>query len=393
MEAGEGGERPGALVANGRLVRILDDFEGLVRATETLRSEFQRLREESIPKLEQRSHPNHLEKTIVGPHRDHIAAVRQELRVAQERRQAELVARTLALLETDVDLACSLRLLSTLKQQREFLHNPLQLVKLFLRARTRFISTAIRETVPEMAKGEMDPVRQYAAVFKVMQGPVLDAIRQYRVAFSDLTPLVHFVAERLEWFCETVEQLVARATSTLMLASFWNQAVLLDAAYAATGASFLPILEPAFAKRAADLLTASAKVSLKLIRSKYGSLKSGSSRGQSESLSPPPPSLGRERADSPGKDLHPPPRIAGHPGLALIVNSLVEILEQGRVFAVPYLREVLRQTLHGQFLGQLRELLSADDPPALEELDQQIAPFVDSVLAAYFTPGLTQCSE
>lgn len=361
---------------NERIISSLDSFEALVNEVQSLRHEFRLITEQAIPQLERETRFAHMEELLVKPHRNHIAEMRQELRVLQEKRQAELVSRTVGLLESDIDLTCSLRLLSTLKQQKEFMHNPTQLIKLFLGARARFISKVITETIPEIGEG-VDAVKQYTAVFKVMQGPVLEVVHQYRAAFSDLAPLARFIIERFEWFCGAVEQLVACATSTLMLASFWNQAVLLDANYTAVGTSFLKILEPAFVKRASDLLAASTTVSLKLVKGKYGNMKPPVHSTLASMLKP------SQRAGSVGKDLHPPHEITAHPGLTLMMNILIEVFEQARVFAIPCLKDVVQQSLALQ-LNQFREMINSDDQLGLELFNKFIPPFVESVVAIYF---------
>jgi hypothetical protein len=362
--------------------RLLNDnYEALLETltmTEGLASQVNELRDTvnaikiAIPKLESLTSYEAVEQQIVKPHRERTGRLRETMRLEQEQRQKTLIDRAIHLLQSNIALPTCLRLVSTLKQQRAFITDPAAVSRVFLTARTCFITTTIEAALAE------PEAKLFEALVKVMREPVLEVVTQYKAVFSDLYPLARFLVERMDWFCTSVSTLVGKVRNTLVLASYWNQLVLLNTAYAAIGAAFLNLMGPIFVKQASMLLAATSSAAVQHVRNKL--------TGELRKRSGVPTLPGTLSA---GKDLRPPIELSDHPALVLVVNSFVDVFDQMRLFAIPPLRVMASELVREQIV-ETRELINArQNEEERTVFDQVLAPFVHTVLDTYFDPTIT----
>lgn len=91
-----------------------------------------------LPELEKQITPESFEHHVVHPHREQTEKLQQTIRKVRDLQQNELQKRTLLLLRSNVPLETSLRLVSILRQQTEYLSDSRKLAHVFLEARTIF---------------------------------------------------------------------------------------------------------------------------------------------------------------------------------------------------------------------------------------------------------------
>ncbi|PJF17469.1 Stromal membrane-associated GTPase-activating protein 2 [Paramicrosporidium saccamoebae] len=360
---------------------ILDTLsiaDELAKRVRELRTTLNTFTGETLPQLEALTTFDHVENNIVRPHRERSERLRQNMKEEQKQRQKLLVERSIQLLQSNVSLSTCLRVVSTLKQQREFIEEPTKLERVFLDARRRHLTVIIEESVIKK-KDLMDNIKLFEALVKAMREPVLDVVTQYRAAFSDLYPLSRFLVARIDWFLVSIEALIKNARNTLVLASFWNQLVLLNAAYVGIGASFLPLVEPVFVQQAMQLINASASASWQYFQAKGTEV---SFRRPSNSLKVP---------ASAGKDIIPPMEITEFPWLALMINCFVDVYEQIQVFAIPPMKKPISSVIDKQltlftnyFENRCRNEPEESVLAFKQCLDTVARPFVEATLEGYF---------
>lgn len=319
-----------------------------------------------LPELEKQITPESFEHHVVHPHREQTEKLQQTIRKVRDLQQNELQKRTLLLLRSNVPLETSLRLVSILRQQTEYLSDSRKLAHVFLEARTIFIVEQINKSII-MKRDLLDDTKLLQALLKIMQGPVLDVASQYQALFPDQQHLLSkFIIERMDWLISNVTTIVSRARNTLILASYWNQLVSLHVAYSNIGASFMSLLESAFVERATDLLTdiasngiVSLQARLKEARPKKGYMTQFG-----------------------GKDIVAPVEIFEDPKLAPIWNYFVEIFENVRVFAVPAMRDPVNILIKNQ-LEQTKGLLYKEEP-FCSSFDQIMTKSITQIVDLYF---------
>lgn len=359
---------------------ILDSLavaDTLFARVQDLRKVYTELMTKALPSLEAMTTHEYVENKLVRPHREKIERLQREVRQAREQREAELRERTIRLLRSNVTLATCLRLVNTLKQQREFIEYPELLMKTFLEARGRFIHTLIEDTI--IKRSHSDDMKQFEAVVRIMKEPVLEVITQFQAIFPTSHLLSYFVIERLDWFLDSLRVLVGRAKNTLVLASFWNQLVLLNAGYASVGASFLALAEDIFVDRAIQLIRVTAASSFKYLQGKLTPAVAD--------MRPAAPTLCSGGVQSAGKDLRPAPAVVKNPALLLAANAFADMFEQVCMFAIPALRTALVKVIDEQIAAQESLLLQALGDATVELYRQELVPFVRGrVIEAYFGP-------
>ena len=326
---------------------------------------------ERLPQMEELTSAASIHSAIIQPHRARTEQLLQTIRAADERQRRELVERTLKLLRSDVPLATCLRLVGTLRQQPEY-EIPGKLVEAFLECRNASITEVIERLIIKR-QSAMDAAQTFEAVLRVMRESIMDVISQYQVLFSDLYPLCKFIIGKVEWLSGSLRDLVKQARNTLILASYWNQLVLLNSSYASIGAAFLPLIEPLFVAHAKTLLSNTALIALNSVQAKLADPKAKL------------PSANREEATRAG--LRPPESILTHPILIWVINSFADLLEQVRVFAIPALNNVATDVLSMQ-IKAFEELLQGkfpDQPAILTCYREHLTPFILDSLRVYFS--------
>lgn len=364
------------------LLDTLSVADGLAERVGELRATITKLTEQIFPQLEELTSFEHVESFIVRPHRERTERLRQNIKAEQAQRQRLLVERSVELLKSNVPLSTCLRLVSTLKQQREFIENPGRLEQTFLEARTKYLVAFIEENIINKKAG-MDNIKLFEAIVKIMREPVLDIVTQYKAVFSNLYPLSRFVVVRIEWFLASTEALIKSAKNTLVLASFWNQLILLNSSFVNIGAGFLSLIEPVFIHQATQLINSSATSSWQYFQNKATEITS---------IRKSPTSSTARIPVSAGKDILPPMEISEFPWLLLMVNCFVDIFEQIRVFAIPPMQKPVNGLIERQlalFSSYFDNRCQHESQETLLEfrncLDNSARPFIETTLESYFT--------
>lgn len=361
---------------------ILDSLslaDNLFDRVQSLRSAYTKLTKESLPALEAITSYESVERDLVKPHRERMETLQQEVRMAREQREAELRDRTIQLLRSNIALDTCLRLVNTLKQQRDFIERPEQLMKTFLAARSQFITTLIEDTI--VKRPHVDDLKQFDAILKIMKEPVLEVVTQFQAIFTESHLLGFFVIERLSWFLDSLRIVVGRAKNTLVLASFWNQLVLLNAGYVSVGASFLPLVEGMFVERAIQLIRVTAASSFKHFQGKL-TLTMMDMKPAAAPLRP----LTRQLH---GKEIQPGTGIAEHPALLLAFNVFADVFEHVCMFAISPLRAALSTVIEEQIVAHealyIQSLGEERAAPLVEMYRREVCPFVRTqAMEAYF---------
>lgn len=391
-------------------VGMLAQADELTAKVASLRITWDELLRERLPQLERLTSIESVEATLLRPHRERLARLRAQQREEQARQQRLLVERTLSLLRSDVSLAVCLRLVSTLRQQPDVPRE--QLPALFLAARTAFITSIIERNIIGGGGGvhnssTLTPTQsgmpissnvslpapiteQLEAIVRVMRGPVLDVVAQYGALFGgEPLPLAAFLGGQISWCVTSVTALVRAARNTALLAAYWNQLVILNATLAGVRAAFLSLVEGVFREQARALLTQALASATSMMQSRWEEAASrerlGAATGRTSD----------NRASVPGdsgggtvKEMRAPVEILRHPLLILINNSLVDVFDQIRAFALPSLYPMVRELLQAH-LQVLETTLLAELPEPSPEAPPSMptsAPFSGSTSPSSSSP-------
>lgn len=366
------------------LLSVLELADQLTADLAQLREKFSLLAGETLPHLESVTSYEFVERNVLAPHRERTARLQQAIKEDERARQELVIAQSVRFLQSKLSLPTCLRIVSVLEQQRGFAADVPKLESLFLEARKKYITSLI-ETEIISRRDSLDDLKLFQALVLIMSGPVVDVVAQYKAAFSEVYSLGRFVIARVDWFLSSVEELVAGAKSTLILASYWNQLVLLNTSYMPLAASFLPLAEPAFVRRASSIAQSHALTALEQVRKKIGPEINSAARRQAAEQ--------RQPAHSSAKDLRPPDALLAYPSLVLVANALADFFDSLRVFALPAVHGSASEVLDG-LLGAFERLLAEkyDSAPAEKEsllgcFGGELRPFAKAVLDTYFSEG------
>lgn len=239
-----------------QLTELNGVFEAIMDAKSTLQESLRSIKsiqiEAAQPILQDLSQ---FDQNCLQPYNIACISLKDTMRRDQANRQRSINSKIVKLLRTNIALPVCIRLVGHLKEQQKdsngLTRSPLPIM--FLQARETFFQESLLQLDP-VAVLQSDPVAAFDRTIKLMKGPFVDIISQYYAIFEESFPLYDFVAKRMNWFFEMLEEIFKTSPAIPKLAPFWNQLVELNDDLYRYNCEFIDIVAPMIVAKAIKII-------------------------------------------------------------------------------------------------------------------------------------------